>query len=147
MGLYELVRQRCWLIVICDAEEDVNTTFEGIGLSVAKCRTDFGVKIELDLRPLQPDPVSKLSKAHFVVGHIHYPAPPGSDPADRKYTGTLIYLKTTLCGYEPADILHYKREHEDFPQQSMANRWFTETQFESYRRLGELIGEEAAAAF
>jgi hypothetical protein len=147
MGLYELVRRRCSLIVICDAEEDLNTTFEGIGLTVAKCRTDFGVEIELDLRPLQPDPVTKLSKAHFVVGHIHYPAPPGGDPADRKYTGTLVFLKTTLCGYEPADILHYKRDHEDFPQQSTANQWFTETQFESYRRLGELIGEEAAAAF
>jgi len=147
MGLYELVRRQCSLIVISDAEEDLDSTFEGIGLAVAKCRTDFGVEIELDLRPLQPDPASKLSKAHFVLGHIHYPAPPGGDPADRKYTGTLIYLKTTLCGYEPADILHYQREHQDFPQQSTANQWFTETQFESYRRLGELIGEEAAAAF
>jgi hypothetical protein len=147
MGLYELVRRRCSLILICDAEEDLCATFEGIGLTVAKCRTDFGVEIELDLRPLQPDPVTKVSKAHFVIGHIHYPAPPGGDPADLKYTGTLIFLRTSLCGYEPADILHYKREHEDFPQQSTANQWFTETQFESYRRLGELIGEEAAAAF
>lgn len=147
MGLFELVRRRCSLIVICDGEMDVDTTFEGIGLSIAKCRTDFGVEIDLDLHPLEPDATTRLSKAHFVKGTIRYPAPPGGDSADPRYTGTLIYCKTALTGNEPADILHYKREHPDFPQESTLNQWFTETQFESYRRLGQLIGTEAAKAF
>ncbi len=147
MGLYELVRRRCSRIVICDGEMDVKTTFEGIGLTIAKCRLDFGVEIELNLKPLEPDPVTKLSKAHFVVGHVHYPAPPGGDPCDPRYTGEILYLKTTLTGNEPADIVHYKRDHPDFPQQSTLNQWFTETQFESYRKLGELVGGEAAPFF
>ena len=59
--------------------------------------------------------------------------------------GKIVYLKTTVVGDEPGDILHYKREHPDFPQESTLNQWFTETQFESYRRLGQLIGEQACA--
>jgi hypothetical protein len=39
--------------------------------------------------------------------------------------------------------LHYKRDHPDFPQQSTLNQWFTESQFESYRRLGQLSLERA----
>ena len=33
----------------------------------------------------------------------------------------------------------YHREHPDFPHRTTANQWFTESQFESYRRLGEHV--------
>ena len=45
MGLYELVRRRCYRIVICDAEADSAYTFEGIGAAIRKCRVDFGAAI------------------------------------------------------------------------------------------------------
>jgi hypothetical protein len=41
------------------------------------------------------------------------------------------------------DILHHKRTNPDFPQDSTLNQWFNESQFESYRRLGQLIAEKA----
>ena len=50
--------------------------------------------------------------------------------------------KTSITGDETADILHYRRTFPNFPQDSTLNQWFTETQFESYRRLGQLIAEE-----
>jgi hypothetical protein len=142
MGLYELVRRRCSHIVICDAEDDEHTVFEGIGNAVAKCRSDFGVEISLDLCPLIPDPVTGLASAHFVVGSIRYPAPPGADGADPRYTGEVIYLKTSIVGDETADLLHHKRAFPEFPQDSTLNQWFNESQFESYRRLGQLIAEQ-----
>jgi hypothetical protein len=40
-------------------------------------------------------------------------------------------------------LLHHKRAFPDFPQDSTADQWFNESQFESYRRLGQLIGERA----
>jgi len=147
MGLYELVRRRCKHIVICDAEQDTKTVFEGIGKAIAKCRTDFGAEIDLDLRPLIPDPTTKLSAEHFRAGTIRYPAPPHAPSEkedERKYEGTIVYLKSTLVGDETADLLHHKRTCPDFPQDSTLNQWFTESQFESYRRLGQLVGEKAS---
>lgn len=143
MGLYELVRRRCSEIVICDAECDQKTVFEGIGNAVAKCRADFGVEISLDLTPLIPDPVSGNASSHFVTGSIRYPAPPGDNGANEKYLGRILYLKTSIVGDETADLLHHKRAFPDFPQDSTADQWFNESQFESYRRLGQLIAEHA----
>jgi hypothetical protein len=143
MGLYELVRRRCSEVVICDAECDENTVFEAIGNAVAKCRADFGVEISLDLTPLIPDPVSGNASSHFVTGSIHYPAPPGDKGAQDKYVGRILYLKTSIVGDETADLLHHRRAFPDFPQDSTADQWFNESQFESYRRLGQLIAERA----
>ena len=57
MGLYELVRRRCYRIVICDSEQDEDYFFEGIANAIRKCRVDFGVEITLDqLDCLRPDP-------------------------------------------------------------------------------------------
>ncbi len=145
MGLYELVRRRTALIVICDAEEDTTTVFEGIGLAISKCRTDFGAEITLDLTPMLPDPATGHARQHFQVGTIQY-TPPASSKLDPKdFLGKVIYLKTSITGDETADILHYRRAFPNFPQDSTLNQWFTETQFESYRRLGQLIGEQVSA--
>jgi len=141
MGLYELVRRRCKLLVICDAESDTGTNFEGMGLAISKCRTDFGAEITLDLTPLIPSSDGQ-AKQHFCVGTIQYPTPPGSKLPTSAYLGKVVYLKTSITGDETADILHYRRTFPNFPQDSTLNQWFTETQFESYRRLGQLIAEE-----
>jgi hypothetical protein len=50
--------------------------------------------------------------------------------------GLLIYIKPTICGDEPVDILNYRRENTPFPHETTANQWFNETQFECYRLLG-----------
>ena len=145
MGLYELVRRRCMLLVICDAEEDSTGSFEGIGLAISKCRTDFGAEITLDLKPMLPatdGPNPGTCKQHFQVGTIQYPTPPGSTRPSSAYLGKVIYLKTSINGTETADILHYRRAFPNFPNDSTLNQWFTESQFESYRRLGQQIGEE-----
>jgi hypothetical protein len=145
MGLYELVRRRCSLIVVCDGEQDDKTTFEGMGLAIAKARIDFGVEIYFppdQIQALTPGE-DGLSSAHFACGSILYPAPPGKDSACPRYTGKIIYLKTAYKGDEPMDLRHYKREHPEFPQESTLNQWFTEPQFESYRRLGQLTAEQA----
>ena len=37
---------------------------------------------------------------------------------------------------EPADVRQYGFENPVFPQQTTADQWFDEAQFESYRKLG-----------
>jgi hypothetical protein len=157
MGLYELVRRRCRYIVVCDAEEDREMTFEGMGAAITKCRADFGAEIDLDLRPLQKQADTGYSKAHCVVGTIQYPPPPrlpdeDADEADKQipckclgdadddpYTGVIVYIKSSLVGDEPPDLLTYQLKHAVFPQDSTTDQWFQETQFEAYRRLGHHV--------
>jgi hypothetical protein len=154
MGLYELVRRRCKFILVCDAESDSDMTFGGMGMAITKCRADFGAEIDLDLRPLRIDPATGYSKAHCVVGTIQYPPPWASatgaaskrtaceclEAAEKDlFTGIIVYMKSSLVGDEPADLLAYQLKSPTFPQDSTANQWFTESMFEAYRRLGHHV--------
>ncbi len=130
LGLYELVRRRCYRIVICDSEGDPELSFNGIGAAIRKCRLDFGAEITLDLKPLQRDPKTGFSSEHALWGEIRYPETPAGE------RGQVLYIKSSLVGDEPGDILNYALEHGAFPHDSTLNQWFTESQFESYRRLG-----------
>ena len=53
LGTYELVRRRCRYVILCDAGQDGNHTFEDLGNLIRKCRTDFGIRIEIDLDSLR----------------------------------------------------------------------------------------------
>jgi hypothetical protein len=128
LGLYELVRRRCRYIIAIDGEADPDYRFEGLGGAVRKCRTDFGVEIQIDPRPITPK--DKLSRTHCVMGRITYPQ------EETGQTGFLLYLKSSITGNEPADVEEYRRENPQFPQQSTADQFFSESQFEGYRRLG-----------
>jgi len=141
MGLYELVRRRCRYIVICDAEADGNLKFEGIGMAIRKCRIDFGAEITLDLRPLDRNGNGDNSNAHCVTGSIRYP-----EDDHETAPGIVVYIKSSLTGDEPADVLNYKKQDSVFPQDSTTDQWFSESQFESYRRLGHHIATATFAA-
>lgn len=136
MGLYELVRRRCYDIVICDAEQDDGPVFEGIGMAIRKCRIDFGAEIELDLNQLASDAATRLSKVHWITGKIWYPETGDAEP------GSILYIKSSITGKEAADVYNYRLQHTPFPQDSTADQWFTESQFESYRRLGQQVIDE-----
>jgi hypothetical protein len=107
MGIYELVRRRCRYIICCDGEQDAALRFRGIGNIVRKCRTDFGVNVDLPVAPLQK--VDGFSSAHCVVGKIQYTDAP---------EGYLLYLKATLTGDEATDVLEYRSRQRDFPHQT-----------------------------
>lgn len=127
MGLYELVRRRCSFILLCDAEQDPEYKFEGLGSAIRKCRIDFGALIEIDPIRIKPTPGSAASDSHCAVGRIQYLD--GSQ-------GVLVYLKASLTGDEPEDVAQYHATQSQFPHETTADQWFAESQFESYRALG-----------
>jgi hypothetical protein len=127
LGIYELVRRRCKFIVACDAEEDGQFTFGGLGNVVRKCRTDFGVDIVLDIEKIRTVKISNEHKAHWVIGDVIYP---------NGFRGELLYIKSSLTGDEPVDVREYSWRAVKFPHQSTADQFFNESQFESYRALG-----------
>ncbi|MFZ1984847.1 MAG: patatin-like phospholipase family protein [Desulfatitalea sp.] len=134
LGIYELVRRRCRYIVACDAEEDAKMQFGGLGMAIERCRTDFGIPIDMDVTQLRRDPATGQSRWHCAVGRIRYDQ---TDPG--MSDGTLLYIKASLTGDEPQDVATYAAGHSGFPHESTADQWFDELQFESYRALGQHI--------
>jgi hypothetical protein len=140
LGVYELVRRRCRFIVASDAGQDGHVTFEDLGNAIEKCRSDFGVDIEIDLTNIRRG-TSRFSEWHCAIGTIRYDS---QDPNEA--AGTLLYLKSSLTGDEPADVLRYASLHPAFPHESTSDQFFDESQFESYRALGYHIGCNVLAA-
>lgn len=134
LGLYEMVRRRCHLIVVCDAAADPDYSFGDLGNAIQKIRVDQGIEISFDDFPIFKYENNKAARRGKVcaLGRIDYRAADGG----KVENGWLIYIKPTLCGDETADVLNYWRQHMSFPQQSTVNQWFDENEFESYRALG-----------
>lgn len=129
-GLYELLRRHCRYLIVSDCGADPASTFDDFARTVRRVREDFGIEIEIDLDPLKPG-ADGVARQHLVVGTIHYDGQAGADK------GTLLFFKPVLTGDEPSDVLQYRAANPDFPQQSTADQFYDEPQWESYRRLGE----------
>ena len=129
MGLYELIRRRCSYIVLGDGEQDENSICEGLANAIRRCRIDFGVEIIIDVNSVTDKEIStKLSKAHFIKGTIKYP--------NNSVLGTIIYIKASMTNEKTTDVREYFLKNPKFPQESTADQFFDEAQFESYRKLG-----------
>jgi hypothetical protein len=134
LGVYELVRRRCPFIIVSDAGQDGAVTFEDLGNAIEKVRADFGIDIDIDVSGIRP--AAGYSASHCAVGTIHY------EHADRTQApGTLVYVKASITGDEPTDVRRYASQHPEFPHQSTADQFFSESQFESYRALGYHVGQ------
>jgi len=143
LGLYEMIRRRCRVIVVSDAGCDPDCTFEDLGNAVRKIWIDFGVriafkKIEIGRRGSDPKP-----KLYYALGRITYPESPDTD-------AYVIYVKPGFMnnGEEPADVAAYALANVAFPHETTADQFFTESQLESYRSLGyytmnKILGEQA----
>ncbi|MGD0200736.1 MAG: hypothetical protein ABSD27_08310, partial [Bryobacteraceae bacterium] len=153
LGLYELVRRRCRYIIVGDAEEDPHYTFAALGGAIRKCRADFGVEITINPDSLRPAKDKPYSGGHCVVGTIRYPEQDAAKPEpmcseadpdevrDGRMRGWLVYFKASLTGDEPEDIQQYQAGHGGFPHEPTSDQFFGESQFESYRRLGQHVVE------
>ena len=126
LGIYELIRRRCKVIIASDAECDELLQFGGLGNVLRICGTDFGAQIDLDVKSIRSQKQG-YSLAHCAVGKIQY---------DNGSIGYLIYLKASVSGDEDPSVLQYRATHPSFPHESTADQFFSEDQFESYRRLG-----------
>ncbi|MDN7180731.1 hypothetical protein M0D69_22575 [Caballeronia sp. SEWSISQ10-4 2] len=145
LGLYELVRRRVRVAVVCDCGEDPPLQFDDLADTIRKCSSDFGVDIIIDvdkLRHVAGDKQPPHSHAHVVEGIIRYPKTTGADGNSEAFQGTLILVKPTLTKdiANASDLINYALSKPAFPQQTTLDQWFDEAQFESYRKLGYLIG-------
>lgn len=136
LGLYEMVRRRCRLIVLIDAGCDAGFAFEDLGNAVRKIYIDLGIRITFEnLQNLKNRPLaSAVGIPYHAIGTIKY-SDPSADGAECK-DGKVIYIKPACHGDEGAAIQAYAKSSKTFPHESTSDQWFTESQFESYRALG-----------
>jgi hypothetical protein len=134
LGLYEMVRRRCRFIVVSDAGQDADFNFDDLGSAIRKIRIDLGISIEFDKGiHIQPKTSPAEQRLFYcAVGTVNY-----ADVDGTVQPGTILYLKPTLCQNEPYDVYNYAKASRDFPHETTADQWFSETQFESYRTLGK----------
>ena len=55
LGVYELVRRRCRVIIAVDAEQDGDMAFRALGDVVRFCRIDHATAIDLDTKDIRPN--------------------------------------------------------------------------------------------
>jgi len=132
LGVYSLLKRRCRVIIASDATADPGFSMNDLANVIRKARIDLGVNIKIDLEDLRPDPKARRTKNYYAIGNIFYPSkyPKGIE-------GKLIYIKSTITGTEPEDLLAYRRKYPSFPDETTGDQFFDEAQFESYRKLGE----------
>ena len=112
---------------------DKDFNFEDLAGAIRKCRTDFGVEIEIEdldgLRHKKPN--NRYCEKHYARGTIDYGSLLQGQNRDTHFTETIL----TERGL-PADVQNYADMDTCFPQQPTADQWSDEAQFESYRKLG-----------
>ena len=151
MGVYELVRRRLKLILVCDGGADPDFSFSDFQTTIRRIEDDFGARVNVDdnaspdqVLPTEPEvpaypPGAKFAKQGYMTATISY-----ADGTE----GKLIYLKTTLIKDKKKinelsfKVKGYKAEHKSFPDESTADQFFDEVQFEAYRELGFRIASQ-----
>ncbi|WP_455206477.1 hypothetical protein [Kaarinaea lacus] len=135
LALYELIRRRVKVIIVCDAAADPDYQFTDLFNALEKIRADFGVLVTVNAERLQDLVPNKqidrdlmaYAKQGFIIADIQYP--------DRE-PGKLIYIKSSFFKELSADLYGYKQNHPEFPNEPTSDQFFDEKQFESYRELG-----------
>ena len=139
LGLYELLRRRCQVIIVVDAEADPQMAFGAFNVVERYALIDLGVRIDLPWQQIANeskkagDSIDKTGDApkhagpHVAVGQIRYPG---------GRNGVLVYIKSSLTGDENDYVFHYKKRYGAFPHETTLDQLFTEEQFEAYRALG-----------
>jgi hypothetical protein len=134
MGLFEMVLRRCQFIICTDAGADPEYQFADLGNAVRKIRIDLGIPIEFDAMPIHRRKTANDKTGRYcALGRIRYSYVDGAGFPD----GILICFKPVLCGNEPQDVLNYAARSKVFPQEPTLDQFFGESQFESYRQLGQ----------
>jgi hypothetical protein len=141
LGLYQLLRRRCRLIIVVDAEQDASIACPSLVDAERFARIDLGVRIDLPWELIRdkaalaeesfakgPIPADYAAVGpHAAIGRIMYRE--GEE-------GLILYVKSSLTGDENDYVLDYKRRHSAFPHEMTGDQFFGEEQFEAYRALG-----------
>jgi hypothetical protein len=140
------------LIVACDCGCDPDDRFADLANLIRLVRIDFGTRIEVDQDVAREGPDSTLHRVFGVPSdfakldeksdkcavllNVFHAGSAGPVPDCH-----VILLKPRVVASAPVDVHEYKATNDAFPQQSTADQFFDEAQWESYRALGFTVAE------
>ena len=145
LGVFELLRRKCKLIIAVDAGADPEYRFSDLKNLVIRARNELGVAIEFRQEPeeeIRPLSSTGFSKRQFCIADI-YDLP--DSPAGRKqHTGLLVYVKASIKAQkfkQSHDLVSksytYKVYHPRFPHEPTSDQFFDTVQWEAYYNLGK----------
>jgi Patatin-like phospholipase len=148
-GLHPLLRKdrEIRFLVLCDNGEDHLYQWDDLANVVRIARIDHGIDVELDQDALA-DPALKAVLA--TPEELRRLAPGETDKCASLFTvrepdkatphAFVLVIKPRVIRSAPLDVHQYRSANSGFPQQSTADQFFDEAQWESYRKLGLAIG-------
>ncbi len=150
-AVYELLRRRVGFILALDNGADPDYQFADVANLMRLARVDFGAVFEPWVPPAgltdlfgDPGGFARGSRegTYFLLGYrVTLPAAEGMAES----TSTLVFVKPRLTQGASLDLVQYQATHPDFPQESTADQFFDDQQWESYRKLGMSLGETLLA--
>ena len=176
-GAYALLAERAEVIVLADCGADPKYAFGDVENLVRKARIDLQADILFHRPRQRPSPKSPAPTPLDAKYRLARHTPPDPDWPDvldafgslndlaspdstaclalarirylgeRRGDGILILVKPNVSSGLPVDLVNFKAENPDFPQQTTADQFFSEAQWESYSQLGYFLGAKLEREF
>jgi hypothetical protein len=151
-GVFELLRRQVDVAVCCDCGADPKYEFEDLANLMRLARID----LEAEFMPIGAADTPILSgraaglAPYVALSPAEFAAKGGADnkclllyrviyKSSNRQT-LLIVVKPRRISDATLDIAQYQSANSEFPQQSTFDQFFDDAQWESYRKLGALIG-------
>lgn len=140
IGLYQLLKRKCRVIIVSDAEADPAMTFGALVDVERFARIDLGVRIDIKWQPVRMAALNRNTSrdqyvpetspthdCHFAIGEIDY---------GNNEKGVLLYIKAAVTGDEPDYVLDYERRFLHFRTKPRATNSFRKSR---WRRIARLV--------
>lgn len=165
LGVMELLRRRCRLILAVDAEADPFYIFGALENLTVRARNELGIDIrfrddQVPERVIRPRPSHGYSQQRYAIADMYQlwdkvETPRGEEIIhyDDYKIGTFVYLKSSVTApvgrpeISRDDVLRYgtykyKIYNPSFPHESTADQFFDAIQWESYFQLGQWLAAD-----
>jgi hypothetical protein len=142
LGVSELLRRRCELIVVSDAGANVGG--DSLGTLARMCQRaeskqgirflDLDHEAPIDFGRLEIDNETRLVHQPFICMRVRYPE------SNRK-EGMLVYCQMSITASDPIEIKNIRNLFPSFPDEPTVNQFYNDKQVAAYRALGYHIGK------
>jgi hypothetical protein len=152
LGLIELLRRRCRLVIALDCTWDPQYEFKELRNAAVRARQELGLTIDFLIEPeelVKPSADSGLSQNCFALARV---GTADGHPEPWQGGGILVYVKASeLAGKRVrshgelrsrADLA-YRTFHPDFPQEPTSDQFFNPEQWRAYFELGSILADAA----
>ncbi len=166
LGVMELLRRRCRLIIAVDAEADPDYIFGGLENLTVRARNELGIDIrfrpdQIPEETIRPKPSHGYSDRRFAVADMYqlWDKVQGADGKEEivhyenNKIGTFVYVKSSVTApvgrpeiaredWLKYGTYKYKIYNPAFPHESTADQFFDPIQWESYYQLGQWLAAD-----